>query len=81
MLIKNEGTDYQTFVQIDNERKLLKEFIIEAYKSNNPEKEMSNSCIGGVDTEYLLKSGLTSMKFRPNEKCDSIFHLILKGTK
>ncbi|CAL2082890.1 conserved hypothetical protein [Tenacibaculum dicentrarchi] len=78
LIIIDKGTDYQTFVRIDNERKLLKEFIVEAYKTNEPDKKHISSCIGGIDYEYILKSGLTKLKLKPSRKCDSIFDLILK---
>jgi len=77
LLIIDEGTDYQTFVQMEEKKELLKLFILEAYKTNIPEKKMSNSCVTGIDSEYVFKSGLTNLKLRPNGKCDSIFSLIV----
>lgn len=77
LLIIDEGTDYQTFVRMDEKKELLKSFIRDAYENNNPNKEMSNSCVTGIDSEYILKSGLTTLKLRPDEKCDSIFNLIV----
>jgi len=77
LLIIDEGTDYQTFVRMDEKKELLKSFIKDAYESNNPNKEMSNSCVTGIDSEYILKSGWTTLKVRPDKKCDSIFNLIV----
>jgi len=81
LLIVDEGTDYQTFVQMEEKKELLKSFILEAYKTNNPDKKMSNSCLTGIDSEYILKSGLTTLKLRPDEKCDSIFGQIIYNNK
>jgi len=77
LLIIDIGTDYQTFVRMDEKKELLKSFIRDAYESHNPNKEMSNSCVTGIDSEYILKSGWTTLKLRPDEKCDSIFNLIV----
>ena len=77
LLLIDEGTDYQTFVRMDEKKELLKLFIREAYESNNPNKKMSNSCLTGIDSEYILKSGWTTVTLRPDEKCDSIFSLIV----
>jgi hypothetical protein len=77
LIIIDKGTDYQTFVRVDNDRKLLKEFITEAYKTNEPDKKYISSCIGGIDYEYILQSGFTKLKLKPNRKCDSIFGLIM----
>lgn len=77
LLIIDEGTDYQTFVQMNQKRDLLILFINEAYKANNPNKKMSNSCMTGVDSEYLINSNGTMLTFTPDEKCDSIFNLII----
>lgn len=79
LMLINEGTDYQTFVRMEEKKELLKSFILEAYQSNNPNRQMSNSCLTGIDSEYIIKSGWTSLTFRPNEKCDSIFGLIVYG--
>ena len=81
LLIIDEGTDYQTFVRMDEKKELLKSFIRNAYESNTPNKEMSNSCVTGIDSEYILKSGWTTLKLRPNAKCDSIFNLIVYDKK
>jgi hypothetical protein len=77
LLIIDQGTDYQTFVRMDEKKELLKSFIKKAYETNNPNKEMSNSCFTGIDSEYILKSGFVTLTFRPNKKCDSIFNLIV----
>ncbi|MFY0675260.1 MAG: hypothetical protein JXQ87_17830 [Bacteroidia bacterium] len=77
LLIIDKGTDYQTFVRMDEKEELLKTFIIKAYESSNLDKEMSNSCVTGIDTEYILKSGLTTLVLRPNKKCDSLFNAIV----
>jgi len=77
LIIIDKGTDYQTFVRVDDDRKLLKEFITEAYKTNVPEKKYISSCIGGIDYEYILKSGFNKLELKPSRKCDSIFGLIM----
>ncbi|MBL3659004.1 hypothetical protein [Fulvivirga sediminis] len=78
LLIIDEGTDYQTFIRMDEEKKqLLKQFLEEAYKSNDPDKEMSNSCMTGIDTEYIVRSGLTKLRLVPNEKSDSLFWMMV----
>lgn len=77
LLIIDKGTDYQTFVRMKNKMDLLKSFINTAYETNNPDRKMSNSCMTGVNSEYIFKSGFTSLKLRPNEECDSIFGLII----
>jgi hypothetical protein len=77
LLILDEGTDYQTFIRMEDKKGILKSFINEAYKTDKPNRKMSNSCMTGIDSEYILKSGLTTLKLRPDEKCDSIFGLII----
>ena len=77
LLIINEGTDYQTFVRMEDRENLLKLFIQEAVRTNKPDREMSNSCVTGVDSEYILKSGFTVLKLRPDKRCDSIFELLI----
>lgn len=77
LMIIDEGTDYQTFVRMDEKRELLKAFLKEAVESTDSEKTMSNSCVTGIDSEYIIKSGLTKLTLRPNAKCDSIFNLIV----
>jgi hypothetical protein len=77
LMIVDKGSDYQTFVRMDEKKELLKLFIHKAYESNNPNKEMSNSCLTGIDTEYILRSGFTVLTLRPDASCDSIFNLII----
>lgn len=77
LMIINEDTDYQTFIQMNKKKELLKLFIKEAYNTNKPNNEMSNSCMTGIDLEYILKNGFTTLTLRPDEKCDSIFNLII----
>lgn len=78
LLVIDEGTDYQTFTRIDDEEKaLLKQFVAEAYKSNNPNKKMSNSCVTGIDSEYIIESGLARLRLVPNERYDSLFWMIV----
>ncbi len=77
LLLIDEGTDYQTFVRIQEKKELLKLFIRKAYESNNPDKKMSNSCLTGINSEYIIRSGWTTLTLRPDEKCDSIFSLIV----
>jgi len=79
LIIIDKGTDYQTFVRIDDDRKLLKEFITEAFNTNEPDKKYISSCIGGINYEYILKSGFTKLKLKPSQKCDSIFGLIMSS--
>lgn len=77
LLIIDEGTDYQTFIRMEKKKELLRMFLREAFASNDPNKSMSNSCVTGVDHEYIIKNNWTSLILRPNEKSDSIFNLIL----
>ncbi len=77
IIIIDKDTNYQTFIRIEDNRKLLKEFISECYKTNEPNKEIISSCIGGIDYEYIFKSGFTKLKLNPNRKCDSLFSYIL----
>ncbi|WMI68240.1 hypothetical protein [Mangrovimonas sp. YM274] len=77
LIIIEKGTDYQTFVRMEKKMDLLKSFIANAYKTNNPDKKMSNSCITGIDSEYIIKSGFTTLKLRPDQDSDSIFELII----
>lgn len=78
LLFKNEGRDYQTFVRMKDKKALLKTFIKKAYNTNIPDRPMSNSCMAGVDYEYILKSGFTTLKLRPEKECDSLFYLLLE---
>ncbi|PXY01480.1 hypothetical protein DF185_08325 [Marinifilum breve] len=77
LLIIEPGTDYQTFIRMEGKKKLLKLFIKEAFKTNNPGKKMSNSCLTGVDFEYIFKSGNTTLTLRPDERTNSIFNQII----
>ncbi|WP_027003082.1 hypothetical protein [Hugenholtzia roseola] len=81
LLIINEGTDYQTFVRMEKKKELLKSFIKNAYKNNDLDKKMSNSCMTGIDSEYIIRSGMTTLILRPNAQCDSIFNLIIYDKK
>ena len=78
LIIIEKGTDYQTFVTIRDDRKLLNEFFTKSVETNNPEKQFSPSCIGPNDYEYIFKSGLTKLKVKPSTECDSIFSIIMK---
>jgi len=77
LMIIDEGTDYQTFVRMEGKGDLLKAFLNEAIATNDPKKTMSNSCVTGIDSEYIIKNGLTTLTLRPSTKSDSIFNLIV----
>ncbi len=77
LLIINEGTDYQTFIRMENKNELFKSFLKVAYQTNTPNKEMHTTCIGGYDSEYIIVAGYTSLKLKPDRACDSIFNLII----
>lgn len=77
LMIINEGTDYQNFVRMEGKEDLLKAFLEEAVATDDPGKSMSNSCVTGMDSEYIIKNGLTTVTLRPGTKSDSIFDLIL----
>ncbi len=81
LMIIEPGTDNQTFIQIEEKKELLKSFIKEAFKTNNPDKKMSNSCFIGVDFEYIFKSGNITLKLRPDNKTHSIFNQIIQSGK
>jgi hypothetical protein len=81
LMILELGTDYQTFVRMEDKKELFKSFIKEAYKSHVPEKKMSSSCMTGVDFEYIFKSGNTKLTLRPDEKTHSIFNQIIYDEK
>jgi len=70
------GIDSQTFICMEEKEELLKEFLKEAAATNDPQKTMSNSCFG-IDSEYIIKNGWTTLTLRPSEKSDSIFSLIV----
>ena len=59
-----------------SESELVRSFINDAYATSDKEKVMSESCLG-IDREYILSTGSTSLTVRPDEKCDSIFELII----
>ena len=77
LIIIDKGTDYQTFVRMEEKMDLLKTFITTTYQTNNPDRKMSNSCMTGLDSEYIFKSGFTTLKLRPDKESDSIFGLII----
>lgn len=77
LLIIDTGTDYQTFIPMDNKKELFISFIKEAYKTNNPGKKLSNSCMTGVDFEYIFKCSCTTLKLRPDLKASSILHQLI----
>ena len=56
---------------------LVRSFIRHAYKTNDTAKIMSGSCLG-TDFEYVLSTGSVSLTLRPDEKCDSIFGVIVE---
>ncbi|ARV15372.1 hypothetical protein BTO07_09565 [Polaribacter sp. SA4-12] len=78
LIIIDKGTDYQTFVTIRDDRKLLNEFFMKSVETNNPEKQYRSSCIGPNNYEYIFKSGMTKLKVKPSRECDSIFSIIMK---
>jgi hypothetical protein len=78
-LISNYETEDQIYTQLNGRESLLKSFILESYNTNMEEREMSSSCMTGFDTEYIFRTGYTTLKLRPEKKCDSIFNLILNS--
>lgn len=79
LLIADEGTDYQTYIPMDdNKKELLKKSIMVAYETNNPAKELSSSCVTGIDHSYIFESGFTKLEVLPGKRADSIFQLVLK---
>ncbi|MFL5730623.1 MAG: hypothetical protein ACJ75J_14140 [Cytophagaceae bacterium] len=78
LMLEGEGTDYQSFVRVDEaKKKLLNKFIVESYKVNDTKKELSSSCLTGLDHEYIFKRGFTELRLIPDHKCDSLFEIIL----
>ncbi|MFK8046401.1 MAG: hypothetical protein AB8B72_12970 [Crocinitomicaceae bacterium] len=77
VLVVNEGMESKQRVIITpNKKSQLDLFIRSSFISNEPEKKMSNSCMG-LDQEYVISSGFTKLTFRPDYKCDSIFNEIV----
>ena len=81
LIIIDEGTDYQTFVRMEGKEDLLKAFLKEAVATNVPRKSMSNSCVTGIDSEYIIRNGLTKLRLKPSSESDSIFSLIVYQPK
>lgn len=77
LIITGKGSDYQTYIPINDDRQLLYRFINRSFKTHDPYKKMIASCMSSSGSEYILKSGKISLRLKPDRKCDSIFQLLL----
>ncbi len=81
LLIMDEGTNYQEFVKLTSEkRNKLKQYLIESFKSHDPNNVLMGSCMN-FETEIQLRSGFNLIYLKPiNDDFDSLFyHVILKN--
>lgn len=76
LVIKEEGTDYQTFERLNKTKMdLLKQSLTNSFNAHNPEMEMSGSC-SNFSQEIYVRSGLTIINIKP-ERTDTVFGTVV----
>jgi hypothetical protein len=53
-------------------------FLKESFKTHDPNKKITASCIGGGDVDYILKSGFTEKHLKPSYRCDTLFLSVVR---
>lgn len=76
LLVMDKGSSNEKIIRLKPTNLLFESFLKRAFKSHHPQKVMSNSCLTGVDCEYIFSTG-TSLKLKPDQQSDSLFDQII----
>ena len=77
-LVLNEGWEDQSSIKLRLAQKdSLNLFLKESFKTHDPNKIITASCIGGGDFDYVVKAGFFEKRLRPSSKCDSLFAYVV----